>query len=194
MLTVLHCVIINGIEISVFEEDEASFGERYLCVYNPLTPDTKETELLNENNYENIVKKNKHLLYTNDYSVAMAFFGFAVAKEAKAQRQEELAKIDSNIVTPDQCFAIDDTTDLLGKVVVLDAKDTSLTSGWQIRLVVGGSHNMLRCAKVSDGMRQNMPRHMLLGILRPECYPDWVTERLKCITEGKQKRTDFAGF
>lgn len=184
----IHQVEINDVEIVIYEYEEAEFGERYMGIYSPKHPVSKDdSKIVYAYNYEDIDENIEHILYTDDYSVVMAFFGSAVAKEAKALHEEEFSKIGSNVFTAEQCIPIDEETELFGKIVVLNSEGTSLTAQWQIRLVVIDGHDILKCAKISDGMRQNMPRTAIIGILRPDCYPDWVTERLKCITEGKQR-------
>lgn len=177
--SIIHYAEINNTAICVGDYEEASFGERYIGLCNNSTGD------------------NVKQILTDNYAVAMAFFGTCIADEAKGVQAEQLNKVELfEQVSSKQCIPIDDTTDLLGQVVVL-ASEPSVESPsiiWQIRLVVGGGDNHLRCARIYDGSRQYFPRNRILGILKEEHYPDWVVERLKCVTEGKQKRLDWGEY
>lgn len=176
---IIHIVNINNATICVGDFEEASFGERYMGLYDDLTKE-----------------QTRHII-TDSYAVAMEFFGTCIAEESKAIQVAQLNKvklfeqISNQMVEP-----IDDNTELLGQVVVLAAEPSMEFKSivWHIRLVVGGGHHNLRCARIYDGGRQYFPRSRVLGILKKECYPEWVVERLKCVTEGKQKRIDWGEF
>lgn len=172
---VLHRLEIGRAVISVGINEGAAYGMKYVVAND------REGQHYNKDT----------LIYTNEESIAMAAYGDFIADEAKAMQVEEQNKIQRETITEEQCVPFDEDTVLFGKVVVLRPYKPTFMSDWQICIVVGGNHWLLRCAKISDGHRMNIQREEIMGILKPECYPDWVTEKLKCITEGKQRRTDF---
>lgn len=172
---VLHRLQIGKAVISVGIYEEAAYGLKYVVAYD-----------IEGHHYNKDT-----LIYTNEESIAMAAYGGFIADEAKAMQVEEQNKIKRETITEDQCIPFDEEAVLFGKVVVLRPYKPTVMSDLQICIVVGGNHWLLRCAKIIDGHRMNIQREDIMGILKPECYPDWVTEKLKCITEGKQRRTDF---
>lgn len=172
---ILHRMEIGETEIVVGQYDKAAYGMKYVVAAS----------------VEDRVKRDE-IFYTNDEMAAMAAYGNFIAAESKALHEKQLNAIERELITEDQCIPFDEEENLFGKVVVLRPYKPTQLSDWQIRIAVGGSPWYLRCAKISNGgQRRLIDRDDIIGILKPECYPDWVTERLRCITEGKQRRTDF---
>lgn len=172
---ILHRIAVGNYTVEIGVDEKAGYGMKYVVAVfvggEKLDP--------------------KRTVYTNDEPRAMAAFGRFLSEIADNIAEEDVKACSTKLIADFECTPITEEDNLFGKVVVLRPIGDEKSASEQVYIAVGGSQHCLRCARVSDGTRYNFDREHIMGILRKDCYPDWVTEKLKCITDGNQPWTDY---
>ena len=168
--TVRNAIYMGGKEYVLCENMEDPHGLYYMtCVVRANDFYEYYDEVLSSDNYLKIAK-----LFTDRISSAI-----------DAQIEEEKAH-PPKLMTADMCDDFREQ-DLVGKIIVIKADclhPEYRTEAHQIVLCTGGNGarpnargNAVFCESLTDGSKARFDRVDILGILKNECYPDWVKEK-----------------
>ena len=119
---------------------------------------------------------------------------------AIAEQIKEEQKNPAGLITVDMCDSIRDKN-LEGEIIVIRAEELHpeyRTETHQIVLCTGGNGarpnargSAVFCESLTDCVKGRFDRVNVLGILKKECYPDWVTERVQVIREFQKNPAVF---
>lgn len=144
---------------------------------------------------------------SNDYLEIMIIFAQRLDKQIQAAKAERITvQVPLEPITSSQCFLLDDSMDIMGKVMAVRPealRHEYRRADRQIILVTGGfgAHGNSRGSAVfginlfTGRSSGRWERRDILGELRPEHIPDWAQTRLKMIAregalEGKPEKKE----
>lgn len=137
---------------------------------------------------------------SDDYLEAMQIFTERVKEQIGLVRAEqEKFRFDGKPFTIDDCIPDDKSSNIVGKVVVINAEVNRYEyrhSAYQLVLVdgghgaVGGRGQAVFGTCLSDGKHARWERYDVLGEIKLECMPDWAKEALVKIKQ--QEKTEKA--
>lgn len=137
---------------------------------------------------------------SDDYLEAMQIFTERVKEQIGLVRAEqEKFRFDGKPFTIDDCIPDDKSSNIVGKVVVINAEVNRYEyrhSAYQLVLVdgghgaVGGRGQAVFGTCLSDGKNARWERYDVLGEIKLECMPDWAKEALVKIKQ--QEKTEKA--
>lgn len=133
---------------------------------------------------------------SDDYLEAMQIFTERVQEQIGLVRAEqEKFRFDGKPFTIDDCIPDDKSSNIIGKVVVINAEVNRYEyrhSAYQLVLVdgghgaVGGRGQAVFGTCLSDGKHARWERYDVLGEIKPECMPDWAKEALVKIKQQEK--------
>ena len=137
---------------------------------------------------------------SDDYLEAMEIFTERVQSQIDRIRAE-LSKFpfDKAVFTKEHCIPDDHKSNIVGKVVVLNAETKRYEyqhPAYQLILTEGGSGatggrgQAVFGTCLATGERARWERYDVLGEIKPECMPDWAKEALAKVKE--QQKTEKA--
>lgn len=137
---------------------------------------------------------------SDDYLEAMEIFTERVQSQIDRIRAE-LSKFpfDKAVFTKEHCIPDDHKSNIVGKVVVLNAETKRYEyqhPAYQLILTEGGSGatggrgQAVFGTCLATGERDRWERYDVLGEIKPECMPDWAKEALAKVKE--QQKTEKA--
>ena len=135
---------------------------------------------------------------SDDYLEAMEIFTERVQSQIDRTRAE-LSKFpfDKAVFTKEHCIPDDHKSNIVGKVVVLNAETKRYEyqhPAYQLILTEGGATGGRGQAVfgtcLATGERARWERYDVLGEIKPECMPDWAKEALAKVKE--QQKTEKA--
>ena len=137
---------------------------------------------------------------SDDYLEAMEIFTERVQSQIDRTRAE-LSKFpfDKAVFTKEHCIPDDHKSNIVGKVVVLNAETKRYEyqhPAYQLILTEGGSGatggrgQAVFGTCLATGERARWERYDVLGEIKPECMPDWAKEALAKVKE--QQKTEKA--
>ena len=137
---------------------------------------------------------------SDDYLEAMEIFTYRVHSQIDRTRAE-LSKFpfDKAVFTKEHCIPDDHKSNIVGKVVVLNAETKRYEyqhPAYQLILTEGGSGatggrgQAVFGTCLATGERARWERYDVLGEIKPECMPDWSKEALAKVKE--QQKTEKA--
>ena len=119
---------------------------------------------------------------------------------AIAEQIKEAEKHPAGLITADMCDGIRDKN-LEGEIIVIRAEELHpefRTETHQIVLCTGGNGakpnargSAVFCESLTDCEKGRFDRVNVLGILKKECYPEWVAERAAVIREFQKNPAVF---
>jgi len=119
---------------------------------------------------------------------------------AIAEQIKEAEKHPVGLITADMCDGIRDKN-LEGEIIVIRAEELHpeyRTEAHQIVLCTGGNGakpnargSAVFCESLTDCEKGRFDRVNVLGILKKECYPEWVSERAAVIREFEKNPAVF---
>ena len=119
---------------------------------------------------------------------------------AIAEQIKEAEKHPAGLITAEMCDCSRDR-DLNGEIIVIRAEELHpefRTETHQIVLCTGGNGakpnargSAVFCESLTDCEKGRFERANVLGILKKECYPMWVTERVQVIREFQKNPAVF---
>ena len=137
----------------------------------------------------------------DDYTKIAELYALRITEQVEKMKEKiKSFNIDTSLITPEMCDSIDGR-DLENEVIVL--KPTSLKaeyrhSPYQILYCKGGNgarHDGRGQSVFADEVysRENMryDRCDIMGILKKECYPEWVQPKVEFIREFKGHENVF---
>ena len=133
---------------------------------------------------------------SDDYLKAMEIFTERVQSQIDRTRAE-LSKFpfDKAVFTKEHCIPDDHKSNIVGKVVVLNAETKRYEyqyPAYQLILTEGGSGatggrgQAVFGTCLATGERARWERYDVLGEIKPECMPDWAKEALAKV-KGQEK-------
>lgn len=138
-------------------------------------------------------------LVGNDYLEIMSIFANRIKNEI-GRLKEEMKDYPSDIITPDMCESIGNE-DFINKIIVIKAdylRPEYRNSGCQIVQCTGGNGakadglgTSVFCKDFFDGEQCKYRRAGVIGILKPEHYPEWLKEKLALIETIKNNPSAF---
>lgn len=168
----------GGTEILLGENLKEPNGNYYMCCFAERNPF-----------YERYIDA----VACDDYTKMTEFYGLRLLKQVELVKAKNKSfDFDTSFITPEMCDSIDGR-DLENEVIVL--KPTSLKaeyrlSPYQILYCKGGNgarHDGRGQAVFADEVfsKENVryERCDVMGILKEECYPEWVQQRIEHIKE-----------
>ena len=119
---------------------------------------------------------------------------------AIAEQIKEAEKHPAGLITAEMCDCSRDL-DLNGEIIVIRAEELHpeyRTEAHQIVLCTGGNGarpnargSAVFCESLTDCTKRRFDRVNVLGILKKECYPEWVAERAAVIREFQKNPAVF---
>jgi hypothetical protein len=172
---------INGKEILLAENQNAKDDQYYLVC-----------------NYTNngIIAEYSIGVSSDDYLEVAQEFTERVSKEAAVVQAEiNIRGLPKKLFTAKECYPNDYDASIENEVVVIKSEVFSpeyRRGEYQLIWAVSGngakanpSGHAIYCYQLNDGTHTRFERFDVLGVIRPECLPDWAAERLATIQEGK---------
>ena len=139
------------------------------------------------------------VLSGDNYLQIAKLFADRIRTAIEAQITEE-QKLPSGLITADMCDSFREK-DLDGEIIVIKADvlhPEFRSQAHQIMLCNGGNGaranargNAVFCEYLTDCRKTRFDRADVLGILKKECYPMWVTERVQVIREFQKNPAVF---
>ena len=135
---------------------------------------------------------------SDDYLEAMEIFTERVQSQIDRTRAE-LSKFpfDKAVFTKEHCIPDDHKSNIVGKVVVLNAETKRYEyqhPAFQLVLAdggngaTGGRGNAVFGTCLATGEKSRWERYDVLGEIKPECMPDWAKEALAKIKEQQKEK------
>ena len=135
---------------------------------------------------------------SDDYLEAMEIFTERVQSQIDRIRAE-LSKFpfDKAVFTKEHCIPDDHKSNIVGKVVVLNAETKRYEyqhPAYQLILTEGGSGatggrgQAVFGTCLATGERARWERYDVLGEIKPECMPDWAKEALAKIKQQEKEK------
>lgn len=170
-------VTIGHRELVWGENPSAGPGQRYLCACH------ETTELFS---------RYVDCMVSDDYAEIIQLFGQRMVEETRALQKEveqlKASGVSVEPITMEQCVPDDKSDSLVGKVVVMRPeilRTEFQRPDCQVFLVTGGfgaqgsaRGRKMFCTNLYHGRNEVFFRSDVLGMLRPECTPAWVSEKL----------------
>lgn len=126
---------------------------------------------------------------SNDYLEVMTEYVSRIQQQIeKVKTERDAVTVPMEIITADHCYPNDYNESIEGKVVAIKA--TALRPEYrradvQIVYVTGGNGakenargNAVYVDYLYSGQHTRFERYDVQGVLKPECYPEWVKEKL----------------
>lgn len=178
---VLNSLKIGSREIFVAENLDAADGEKYMVGYAVIN---------------GIREVYSDCAVSDDYIEIIEDFGKRIVNEAQLHREKiQKLELSDKIITSAECFPIDESIDIHGKIVAMKA--SSLRPEYrradrQLYLVTGGfgaSANSrgraVFCTNLHTGEKTRFERYQVLGEVKPECMPEWAKTRIFAMSSQK---------
>lgn len=179
--TIIQAIHIGDKEIVICENMQAKDGHCYMVA------DYTCNELFER--YENCMISNSYI------EVAELFTQRLTQQVEQVKAKQDEMKIPFEVITADMCYPNDYGESIEGKVVAIKAnvlRPEYRHAASQIVCIMGGngSHanargNAVFCNYLYFGEHTRFERYEVQGVLKPQHYPEWVTEKLKLL-EAKQ--------
>ena len=179
-------VTIGHKELVWGENPSAGPGQRYLCAYH----ETNE-----------LFSRYVDCMVSDDYAEIIQLFGQRMVEETRALQKEveqlRASGVSVEPITMEQCVPDDPTDSLVGKVVVMRPEILRAEfqhPDCQVFLVTGGfgaqgnaRGRKVFCTNLYHGRNEVFFRSDVLGTLRPECTPAWVSEKLAAVQARRRE-------
>ena len=179
-------VTIGHKELVWGENPSAGPGQRYLCAYH----ETNE-----------LFSRYVDCMVSDDYAEIIQLFGQRMVEETRALQKEveqlKASGVSVEPITMEQCVPDDPTDSLVGKVVVMRPEILRAEfqrPDCQVFLVTGGfgaqgnaRGRKVFCTNLYHGRNEVFFRSDVLGTLRPECTPAWVSEKLAAVQARRRE-------
>ena len=140
-------------------------------------------------NYESneLFERYTDVVYSCDYVEVASVFAQRLSEEIK-RLQVGRCDLCMNILNKNDCFPIGNET-FIGKIIVLKPEILSpeyRNEHYQIMRCTGGNGSRadglgtsVFCTELYTGENMNYRRAPVLGLLKDDCYPAWLTDILK---------------
>lgn len=109
-------------------------------------------------------------------------------------------RVPLDVIKAEKCIPLRECGDIEGRIVVI--RDSVLRPEYripteQIQMAVGGNGTKenargqsVFCVNVYSGEHTRYNRHDVIGVLKPECYPDWLKDKLEKNSEIQKHKKD----
>jgi len=189
---VFQSMKIGGKEIMLAKNTKAADGQIYLvCNY-------KE---------HGIIAQYSQAVTSDDYLEAVQEFTSRINGEVETIRAEQNAlNLPTELFTAECCYPHSYSESIVDKVIAIKSEIFSpeyRRGDIQLVYVTGGSGanantsgRAVYCTHLNNGEQTRFERHDVLGVVRPECVPDWAKESLARIQGEKEKpaeEKEYAG-
>ena len=179
-------VTIGHKELVWGENSSAGPGQRYLCAYH----ETNE-----------LFSRYVDCMVSDDYAEIIQLFGQRMVEETRALQKEveqlKASGVSVEPITMEQCVPDDPADSLVGRVVVMRPEILRAEfqrPDCQVFLVTGGfgaqgnaRGRKVFCTSRYHGRNEVFFRSDVLGTLRPECTPAWVSEKLAAVQARRRE-------
>lgn len=153
---------------------QSSEDKKYMCAFASMN-DFFET-------YDDV-------LVSDNYAEIIQIFGERVSNEAKVVLREIASlKIPTKIITQDECYPNNRSESILGKIIAIDSsllRPEYQRADRQLYVVEGGfgadansRGNAVFCKNIYDGSKTRYERYDIIGVVKPECVPQWAKDKL----------------
>lgn len=181
---VLNSVWIGNKEVFIAEDLKAVEGEKYLIGFASI---------------DGLREVYSECEASDDYLEVLEAYGARITNETELLRENlEKSGLSQKVVTADDCFPLDHSMDIHGKIVAM--RESSLRPEYrredrQLYLVVGGfgacansRGNAVFCKNLNDGHEARFERYQVLGEVKPECLPEWAKEKAEALNDAPAKK------
>ena len=170
--TIKHSMRIGASEVVLAENMDDVDGNYYLVA-----------------NYEcnEIFERYVNVCVSGDYVEIAEIFAQRISKEIDRLKQSR-AGLNMNVITKDACLPIDNKT-FVGEIIVIRPERICpeyRNEHYQIMRCTGGNGaksdglgTSVFCRELFTGEDVKYRRGDVMGVLKKECYPDWLKEKLK---------------
>lgn len=134
---------------------------------------------------------------TNSYAEAMQEYADRIRKEAELSLAEREKRGIYATFTADECIPGSKNDNYEGRLIVIRAdilQRDKQTADYQLCRATGGngcnpnSHGQsVYAVNIYDGRDMRYDRTDVLGIIKPECVPEWAKERIKQMEQKKHR-------
>lgn len=179
--TIIQAIHIGDKEIVIGENMQAKDGHCYMVA------DYTYNELFGR--YENCMISNSYI------EIAELFTQRLTQQVEQVKTNQDEMKIPFELITADMCYPNNYGESIEGKVVAIKAnalRPEYRHAASQIVCITGGNGsranargNAVFCNYLYSGEHTRFERYEVQGVLKPQNYPEWVTEKLKLL-EAKQ--------
>lgn len=178
---VLSSLRIGTRTLFLCEDQKASDGEKYGCGY-------AERNDLFEQYFDVVV--------SDDYMEILKLYSTRVSDDVLALETERSnLDIPLSVFGKDECYPNDYSESIVGKVIAIKAPvliPEYQRADRQIYLVTGGfgaeansRGRAVYCTNIHTGRETRFNWEDVQGVIKPECIPDWVNNRLLIIRQDK---------
>ncbi len=184
---VTHSIHIGDTELIMGENLQASDGNFYIV------SDCERNELFNR--YDNC-------LVSNDFIEIAEIFSQRLSENIqKVKAEHDKITIPNETISIDKCIPMHECGDITDKVIVVNPN--VLRSEHRIaakQLYIAKSGNGVKaeslgtavyCDNIYSGNHTRFERYDFIGVLKPECYPNWVKNKLSVAEEIKNNPEIF---
>lgn len=179
--TIIQAIHIGDKEIVIGANMQAKDGNCYMVA---------------DHTYDEIFERYENCMISNSYiEVAELFTQRLTQQVEQVKAEQNEMKIPFEVISADMCYPNDYSEDIEGKVVAIKAnvlRPEYRHAASQIVCVTGGNGsranargNAVFCNYLYSGEHTRFERYDVQGVLKPQHYPKWVTEKLKLL-EAKQ--------
>lgn len=187
---ILNSFDFNGVEFCLGENPKASFGDDEKFVVINVTRN-------------DLFEQYTNCLCSDDYNEICRIYSARINEGIKSlQMQLDKIPYDKKLFTVESCTPLKGEK-LTDRVVVVDANvlpRERAASQYQLFLATGGfgcepdGCGKVYCTNLYTGKNTYYYRHELLGIMKPDCMPEWATKSFVGLLEKRNEKTNLDFF
>lgn len=185
---VVSSIKIGEKEVVLAMDEKNADGEKYMTCF------VERNELF---------ELYKECLLSDDYSEIAKHYGTRISNEAELWiEQTKKLGIPITVITENECYPDHYSHDLHDKVIAIDAKHLRpefQRADKQLYYVTGGfgaspnsRGSAVFCTNLYSGRNTRMERYQVLGVVKPECMPEWAKEKADALKRAEKRKNKEA--
>lgn len=185
---VVSSIKVGEKEIVLAKDENNKDNEKYMTCF------VERNELFEQYN---------ECMLSDDYAEIAKLYGSRISNEAELWiEQTKKLGIPITVITENECYPDHYSHDIHDKVIAINAKHLRpefQRADKQLYYVTGGfgaspnsRGSAVFCTNLYSGRKTRMERYQVLGVVKPECMPEWAKEKADALKRAEKRKNKEA--